>query len=336
MNEIQKNQVHTIDVEKLKTYLNAMGMANNLSNGEFQQFVEIAQGFGLNPFKREIYANKYGNNFSVIVGFETYIKRAERTGKLSGWHVTTEGQVDKSQPINSTLRAQITIHRRDFEHPFTHEVWFSEYFGTTKDGGLNKFWREKPITMIKKVAMAQGFRLCFSDELGGMPYTAEELSTMEQPAPAQVIVEAEPKKRASKPKVETIIDVKAEPTTLKEEITNVIEALDEVKNVQTIDELKAVWTKFEYLHGNPDFKKLVNKRKKELSEPAPEAIAEPIILTPPNDPGKQLSIEEMLATIENCETPECVVELLANETRPEVLDAGMNKCQQLGKFDDVE
>jgi phage recombination protein Bet len=332
MNEIQKNQVHTIDVEKLKTYLNAMGMANNLSNGEFQQFVEIAQGFGLNPFKREIYANKYGNQFSVIVGYETYIKRAERTGKLSGWHVTTDGTVDKQQPANSTLRAQITIHRRDFQHPFIHEVLFAEYFGTTRDGQLNKFWREKPVTMIKKVAMAQGFRLCFSDELGGMPYTAEELNAMEQPAEAAVVVEQpEPKKRAAKPKAETIIEVKPQPTTLKEEITNVVEAMDEVKAVQTIDELKAVWTKFEYLHGNPDFKKLVNKRKAELSE-----TPKPIVLTPENDPNQKMSLEEILAKIEACETAECVVELLANETRPEVLDAGMNKCQALGKFDDVE
>jgi hypothetical protein len=55
MNEISKNRINTIDVAKLQTYLNAMGMANNLTQGEFEQFVEIAQGFGLNPFKREIY-----------------------------------------------------------------------------------------------------------------------------------------------------------------------------------------------------------------------------------------------------------------------------------------
>ena len=64
MNEISKNRINTIDVAKLQTYLNAMGMANNLTKGEFEQFVEIAQGFGLNPFKREIYANKYGDKYA--------------------------------------------------------------------------------------------------------------------------------------------------------------------------------------------------------------------------------------------------------------------------------
>ena len=36
-------------------------------------------------------------------------------------------------------------------------------------------WASKPYTMIKKVAIAQGFRLAFPDEIGGMPYTADEL-----------------------------------------------------------------------------------------------------------------------------------------------------------------
>ena len=29
--------------------------------------------------------------------------------------------------------------------------------------------------MLKKVATAQGFRLCFPEEFGGMPYTSDEL-----------------------------------------------------------------------------------------------------------------------------------------------------------------
>ena len=36
-------------------------------------------------------------------------------------------------------------------------------------------WGSKPRTMIKKVAIAQGFRLAFPVELGGIPYTADEL-----------------------------------------------------------------------------------------------------------------------------------------------------------------
>jgi hypothetical protein len=33
-----------------------------------------------------------------------------------------------------------------------------------------------PAFMLKKVAMAQGFRLCFPDEMGGLPYLPEEIN----------------------------------------------------------------------------------------------------------------------------------------------------------------
>jgi phage recombination protein Bet len=181
MNSIEK--AAAFDIERVKNYLRSMNLAQNLTQAEVTQFIEIAQGFGLNPFKREIYASKYGNNFSVIVGYETYIKRAERSGRLAGWNVTTDGKLD-----DGSLRAIITIHRNDFTHPFVHEVFYSEYVQRTKEGRPTKFWADKPYTMIKKVAMAQGFRLCFSDELGGMPYTADELP--DQVGQNQIVIEA--------------------------------------------------------------------------------------------------------------------------------------------------
>jgi phage recombination protein Bet len=317
MNEIQKNQVHAIDVGKLQTYLNAMGMANNLTKGEFEQFVEIAQGFGLNPFKREIYANKYGNNFSVIVGYETYIKRAERSGLLSGWSVKTDGTVNFQKPKESTLRAEITIHRRDFQHPFIHEVYFSEYFGTTKEGALNKFWGSKPMTMIKKVAMAQGFRLCFSDELGGMPYTAEELNTMDAD---HVVIEDKPKRTSSKyeQKKEITIQVEPTPETLRDEINNLAKAIGAVKDAKNMDELRTVWMQFQNLQGNPDFKKLVNDRKAKLS-------AE---IEPTNDIKSE---DEMIKLIEGCNTESEVLELTADEKRRDVLDAALDRITRLSE-----
>ena len=78
-----------VSIDKIREYLDAMGLMQSLTKAEAKQFIEIASAYGLNPFKREIYASKFGNNFSIIVGFETYLKRAERSGKLAGWSVTT-------------------------------------------------------------------------------------------------------------------------------------------------------------------------------------------------------------------------------------------------------
>lgn len=177
----------TLSAQKLLQYLDIAGIAKSLTQQERLQFVEIAQAFQLNPFKREIYCNTYGKGeyrtTSIITGYEVYIKRAERTGQLNGWHVEVEGNVK-----DNTLKAVITIHRKDWTQPFQHEVYFEEVCQKTRDGRLNSIWSKMPKFMTKKVAIAQGFRLCFSDELGGMPYTADELPAEEKSA---TTVEAE-------------------------------------------------------------------------------------------------------------------------------------------------
>lgn len=169
--------------EKLLEFLKIAGVAQKLTEQERLQFVEIAQAYQLNPFKREIYCNTYGQGqyrtTSIITGYEVYIKRAERTGKLNGWKVDIEGSVK-----DNSLKAVITIYRKDWEQPFTHEVYFEEVCQKTKEGRLNSIWGKMPRFMTKKVAIAQGFRLCFSDELGGMPYTSDELPQEEKPVQA--------------------------------------------------------------------------------------------------------------------------------------------------------
>lgn len=173
------NELEIITESKLQDYLKISGVASNLTLDEQKNFLQIAMDFKLNPFKREIYCTSYGKGenkkTSIIIGYEVYIKRAERTGQLDGWQVVTTGSVK-----NNDLKATITIYRKDRKYPFVHEVDYSEYVQTTKDYNTNqvrpnKMWAEKPITMLKKVATAQGFRLCFSDELGGMPYDSSEL-----------------------------------------------------------------------------------------------------------------------------------------------------------------
>lgn len=163
-----------VSTEQLTKYLESAGIAANLTKQETQQFIEIAQAFRLNPFKREIYAIKYSKdaNFSIVVGYETYIKRAEATGMLAGWAVRTEGKAS-----DNSLRAIVTIHRKDWEHPFEWEAWFFESVSLKSNGQPTSIWKTRPAFMTKKVAIGQAFRLCFSDAIGGMPYTSDEINT---------------------------------------------------------------------------------------------------------------------------------------------------------------
>lgn len=220
-------KVDQVTETQLTGYLTAMGLTPTLTDKEKMQFLEIARAYNLNPFKREIYCTKYGNTFSIIVGYESYIKRAERSGLLNGWSVKTEGS-------GNDLKAIVTIHRKDFSQPFIHEVYYSEYVQFKSDGTPNQFWKNKPITMTKKVAISQAFRMCFSSEIGGMPYTAEEI--VEEEASYTIITE---------PK-------------------DCTEAIEKINACKTQDELKEVWTTNKHLQKEIDFINAKNAKKDEL------------------------------------------------------------------------
>lgn len=173
------------------------------TEAEMYTFQQLCKHHNLDPFSREAYLIKYkeGDPAAFVVGFEVYLKRAERTGLLNGWKTWVESDKD-----GKPTRAYVEIWRRDWEHPFTHSVLFDEYvqFKNIYEGGKyigrepNRFWKEKPETMIRKVVAGQGFRLCFSGELSGMPYTADEIPSAqgEDALPAYVppITDAVPKK----------------------------------------------------------------------------------------------------------------------------------------------
>lgn len=164
MNDITTTRADSA-AQKAAEYLDAMGLANGLRPAQKTQFIEICTAYQLNPFKREIYGVKYGDNFNIIVGYEVYLKRAERSGKLDGWHKETVGAI-----ADGTLASTITIYRKDWSRPFQHTAYFSEF------NGQSPLWKKSPRFMLEKVASAQAFRLAFPDELGGIPYTQEETS----------------------------------------------------------------------------------------------------------------------------------------------------------------
>lgn len=163
--------------KELIEYLDVMGISPKLNEKEKLQFLNIAKTFGLNPFKREIFCTVYGEGqykqLSIITGYEVYIKRAERSGQLDGWEATTSGSV-----AGGDLKATVTIYRKDRSKPFVWEVYYNECVQTKKDGTPTQFWN-KAHFMTKKVCISQAFRLCFSDELGGMPYTSDEMQPQE-------------------------------------------------------------------------------------------------------------------------------------------------------------
>jgi phage recombination protein Bet len=165
--------------EAISEYLKVFGYDKILSEPETRQFIQTALAGNLDPFKREIYIAVYGEGanrkVSVLTGYQVYLKRAERTGSLDGWRARIEGSGDQ-------MKAVVEIFRKDWSHSFTHEVYWEEAVQKKKDGFPTQFWSKQPRFQLRKVAIAQAFRLAFPDELGGLPYESAELPDSENTA----------------------------------------------------------------------------------------------------------------------------------------------------------
>ena len=158
----EENNIEVMPYEEIKSMF-----CPTATDKEILFFINIAKANGLNPFKREIHMTKYktrdGVVFKIMVGYEVYLKRAERTNKMNGWRC----EILKGRDAGDD-KAILTIHRKDWNEPFMWEV-------TRKEVSKGQAtWTQMPDFMLKKVAIAQGMRLCFPDEMGGMPYIEEE------------------------------------------------------------------------------------------------------------------------------------------------------------------
>jgi len=154
--------------------------APNATDAEFAIFLDQAASCNLDPRKKEIYFVKYGQQKgNVITAYHTYIQRAERTGLLDGWDAELVRN-DKGDFVG----AKVTIHRKDWKHPFVWDVARSEF------DKKQSTWNAMPGFMLKKVCIAQAFRLAFPDEVGGLPYTSDEVSTFADEETSKMVVAA--------------------------------------------------------------------------------------------------------------------------------------------------
>ena len=215
---VATSEENKVTQDLLLDYLKTMN--KGLNEQQTKQFLAVAVTFGLNPWKREVYAvtfkNKDGStDMSIVTGYETYIKRAELNPNYDGFEIEFKGgfrrgkitkqgkngswQVDALVP-DGEVSCVCTVYRKDRAHPTREEVFFDEY-----DQG-NSMWQSKPRTMLKKVAIVSAFRKAFPFDFGGMPYTTDELpehmtgaDKLEQQGFTEVQQDAQPQTTA-KPK----------------------------------------------------------------------------------------------------------------------------------------
>ena len=169
--------------QTVRDYL-VSGDKERVTMQEIVMFINLCRYAGLNPWLKEAYCIKYGNEpATMVVGKEAFMKRAESApgydGIDAGIIVTTGDAITYRKgtlklPGEELLGGYAEVYRKDRSHPYRIEVSFEEYAGRKKDGSLNSQWSKKPATMIRKVALVQALREAFPDNFSGL-YSEEEV-----------------------------------------------------------------------------------------------------------------------------------------------------------------
>lgn len=178
----------TLTPETVKNYL-VSGDKDKVTMQEVVMFMNLCKFSGLNPWLKEAYLIKFGNEPATIVtGKESFTKKAEENPKFDGFEagiiVVSEDQElvyrngSMKLPGETIVGGYAEVWRKDRSHSYREEVSFEEYAGRKKDGTLNRQWASKPATMIRKVALVHALREAFPGTLGGM-YSAEECGVEE-------------------------------------------------------------------------------------------------------------------------------------------------------------
>lgn len=142
-------------------------------------FLEVCRTKGLNPFLREAYLvafeDKKSGEFktSIIVGKDAFVRKAEEHKDFDGFragliiedaegnlHFDREGEfMTKDETL---LGGWAEVSRKGISSPFKAAVSLTEY---RKD---NHFWKDKPATLIRKVALVHALREAFAETFGGL------------------------------------------------------------------------------------------------------------------------------------------------------------------------
>jgi len=146
---------------------------------EFKMFTELCKARKLNPFLKEAYVIKYGNNpAQIVVGKDAVLKRAINNPKFNGREqgiiiLNDKNEVEERRgtfklPNDVLVGAWAKVYRKDWDYPVYVTVGFDEVAQRKGSGDLNANWSKKGATMVEKVALVRALREAFVEDLGGM------------------------------------------------------------------------------------------------------------------------------------------------------------------------
>jgi len=137
-------------------------------------FLQMCQDEQLNPFTREIYLVKYGDDpAQFIIAVESHIKVAESRVNYDGHEagvILKEpgkapefrlGEIVYPEEQVFLIGGWAKVYLKNRTRPVFASVNLREYQKYTRDGKLTRFWKDSPATQIRKVALVHALREAF-------------------------------------------------------------------------------------------------------------------------------------------------------------------------------
>lgn len=163
-----------------KSVIDRQFFPNGASVDDKRFCMQVAEQLNLNPLLKQIYFVPRKTNIGTqqspnwiekvepIAGRDSYLTLAHRTGQFAG--IESYVKIEECPTLNdkekwtleNDLVAYATVFKKGFEKPFIVSVRYAEYAQKTSKGDITKFWKEKPETMLKKVAESQVLRKAFN------------------------------------------------------------------------------------------------------------------------------------------------------------------------------
>lgn len=157
---------------------------------------------GLDPWKREAYLVKYGNNpAQMLTAKDAFTKRAEANPRYQGAKagvivLTKDGRIENRVgelvlTDEELVGGWADVYVKDYVTPISSTVSFRERC-QYRDGKPQAKWATSPGLMIRKCALVAALREAFPSDVGSM-YIPDEMGFEEQDGPAAPIDHPEAK-----------------------------------------------------------------------------------------------------------------------------------------------
>lgn len=217
--EVNNEEVKLSPAMVRKYLVNGNG---KVTDQEVVMFMQLCRYQKLNPFLKEAYLVKFGNQAaSIITSKEAFMKRAENNKHYKGFKagiVVARGEEMKhldgaiKMPKDELIGAWAEVYRDDRDEPSHVEISLEEF----SKGQAT--WKQMPMNMIRKTALVNALREAFPENLGSL-YTEDDKQPIQE---VQATEENE-----SKPTVDDLLndepkEVNPEPVEVKEEESKTI------------------------------------------------------------------------------------------------------------------